>query len=382
MTVGRPAGAAVVAAAWSVAAAPGLAAQVTGTVEAAISRVHYDDFLASGAASLSTSVSVQGQALAFGARATYLRFESGNTTWQAATTGSYFADRVGPSRPEVWAAVGGSRYVSFPAFWHALAGTRFHFPLERGTAWVDGSIGRTSFGGESRLVTMVGAAAWTRRFGPTLTLGASYVRVGDTTYTDLQGTARARRGAIEVDGVFGTRLWSRGGGHGAYGEGSLAILVGSHGAVVLAGGRYATDPTRGTIAGRYVSGGIRLRALATGRRRPASPAPPLPTAPGSHRTAASDAATLLELRPEGRDTIRLIVHAQVAGRVEVAGDFTGWHAIALAPTAPGRWEAVARIPRGHHRINVRIDGGSWFAPGGTTPAPDDYGGETGSFVIP
>jgi 1,4-alpha-glucan branching enzyme len=76
------------------------------------------------------------------------------------------------------------------------------------------------------------------------------------------------------------------------------------------------------------------------------------------------------------------VHAPTAVQVEVAGDFTEWHAMALAPTAPGRWEGVARIPRGRHRINVRIDGGPWVAPEGTAREPDDYGGEIGSFVVP
>jgi hypothetical protein len=344
--------------------------------------VHYDDFLPSAAASLGSTVAVQARSAALRARASYLLFETGNSTWQAALAGAYFTRRIGPARPELWAAVGGSRYVNFPSFWHAIGGTRFHFGIERGTVWVDGSVGRTAFGTATRPVAIVGAGVWTRRYGPTVTLATSYVRVGDTTYSDLQGTARVRRGAVELDGVLGARLWSSGGGRGVYADGTVAVPLSSAAALVLAGGRYPTDPTRGTISGNYMSAGLRVRMPTPGRRpAPRTPEPLFTTSgPGSPRENGTEAQ--LEVHPERAGAVRLLVRAPNATHVELAGDFTDWRPLALTPAGPGRWEAALHIAPGVHHINVRLDRGPWFAPGGTARATDDYGGEIGIFVVP
>jgi hypothetical protein len=68
--------------------------------------------------------------------------------------------------------------------------------------------------------------------------------------------------------------------------------------------------------------------------------------------------------------------------VEIAGDFTDWQPMSLAPARQGGWEIVLRIPPGVHQINVRIDGGPWMVPGGTTRLVGDYDDEVGSFVVP
>ncbi|MGH7701439.1 MAG: glycogen-binding domain-containing protein [Gemmatimonadales bacterium] len=371
----------LISAAWPLAVAPTLSAQVTRTLEAAVSRVHYDEFLPSGAASLGAAVAVQGRSAALSGRGSYLLFESGRSTWQAALAGSYFAPRLGPTRPELWAATGGSRYVSYPSFWHAIGGARFHFAVERGTVWLDASGGGTSFGDAPRPVAMLGAGLWTRRYGPALTLAATYVRVGDTTYADLQGTARAHPGRLELDGVLGARVWSRGGGRGVYAEATVAVALGGDAALVIGGGRYPTDPTRGTISGRYVSAGVRLRTRSPGRYAPAR-GPAMVAVAGSNPTADGSAAARLELRPDVRGAVRLIVHAPAATSVEIAGDFTDWQPLPLQRAAAGRWEGRWHIPPGPHRINVRLDGGPWIVPAGTTPAADDYGGTAGLFLVP
>src|SRR5207249_3683102 len=61
----------------------------------------------------------------------------------------------------------------------------------------------------------------------------------------------------------------------------------------------------------------------------------------------------------------------VAATVELAGDFTDWQPVALQPTSEGAWESVQHIPGGVHRVNVRIDGGRWTAPAGTTRTTDE-----------
>jgi hypothetical protein len=369
-------------AAWYLAAAPALGAQVTSALDAAVSRVHYDGFLPSAGASLGGALAARGRGAALSARGSALLFESGNATWQASLAGAYFTPRLGPSRPELWAVAGGSRYAYFPSFWHTIAGARIHFPVERGTVWLDGSLGRTAFGDSLRPVTMLGAGLRTQRFGPTVTLAASYVRVGDTTYTDVQATARARRGTVEIDGVVGSRLWSAGGGRGVYAEATLAVPLGGRTALVVSGGRYPTDPWRGTISGRYVSAGVRIRSVSPTRRVPTPNAAPVFAAAGSSAADNHTAATSLEIHPDGEGLVRLVIHAAGVATVEVVGDFTDWQPLALSAIAPGVWQAAVRMAPGTHRLNVRLDGGPWFVPAGATRSADDYGGEIGIVVIP
>jgi hypothetical protein len=382
VNVGRPRRAVLLGAAWFIGAAPALKAQVTGSLEAAVSRVHYDDFLPSAAASLGGAVAVQAPSAALRGRASYLLFETGNSTWQAALAGAYFTSRIGPARPELWAAAGGSRYAYFPSFWHAIAGARFHFGIEQGTVWLDGSVGRTAFGAPTRPLAIVGAGVWTRRYGPTVTLATSYVRVGDTTYSDLQAAARGRPGSVEVDGVLGARLWSRGGGRGVYAEATVAVPLGSATALVLAGGRYPTDPTRGTISGNYMSAGLRVRMPAPGQRPAPRTPEPLVTTSGPGSSEETGAEVQLQVRREKDGAVRIIVRAPTATHVELAGDFTDWQPLAMTPAGPGRWEVGVRIAPGVHHINVRLNRGPWFAPGGTARSSDDYGGEIGIVVVP
>src|SRR5439155_1331935 len=57
----------------------------------------------------------------------------------------------------------------------------------------------------------------------------------------------------------GARVWSDGGGRGGFGEANAALTLGERAVLVVAGGRYPTDPIRGSIAGRYASVAVRLR---------------------------------------------------------------------------------------------------------------------------
>jgi hypothetical protein len=68
--------------------------------------------------------------------------------------------------------------------------------------------------------------------------------------------------------------------------------------------------------------------------------------------------------------------------VEIAGDFTDWRPMPLVRAADGNWEVVLPMTAGIHQINLRIDGGPWTVPGGTTRLTGDYGDEVGTFVIP
>ena len=375
--------AASVAAAWSLLGPRAPSAQTTGTVDVGVSSVRYDGFLPSAAASLSPALRWEQPTSTLTARGTYLRFESGHRSLQGLVAGSFL---IRPPehrwRGELGGSVGASRYLDFASFWHATADARLHvLGADRG-AWIGATAGRTSYGSAALPVTGAGIGAWARRSGVTLAASASRSFVGDTTYSDLVSTAQARRGALALDASLGARFASRGGGHGVFGEASATLTLGQRTMLFVAGGRYPTDPVSGSVAGRYVSGGIRLR-LASPARLAARTA--LPSA-ARQRTPDDDdpvPGARLEVASQPNGAVRLVLHtaSSVAG-VELAGDFTDWEPRPLRRTADGMWEAVLLIPSGLHRLNVRIDGGAWIVPAGMTRAADDYGDEVGIMAVP
>jgi len=357
------------------------AAQTTATVDFGISTVRYDGFLTSGAAAIAPSVRWERPNASLTAQGTYLQFESGNRSIQGNVTGSLFTAPTHRWRGQLLATAGASNYAEFTSFHHTIGEARLHRLGEGGGGgtWISGTVGRSSLGGTPRRVLGVAVAGWAQHAGIQLFASANRSVVGDTAFSDLEAAARTRRGAIVWEGYAGVRIWSRGGGRGVYGEGSATIALGNHVAVVLSGGRYPTDPVRGSISGRYAGLAVRVHSPAALRPTPRD-FPLHPPSVGSSGT--SDPAGRIEVLSQGDRAVRFVVRAPDAGLVEIAGDFTDWQPMALDRGSGGVWEVVVRIPKGIHRIAVRIDGGPWIAPAGARRAEDDYGGEVGIFVVP
>ena len=169
--------------------------------------------------------------------------------------------------------------------------------------------------------------------------------------------------------VIGARLASRGVPSGSWGSATVAVRLSSPvslvvGAGTASGGRFALDGEH-----RFVTLGFRVRPHF---------APTMPDA----RVAAT-AATIGELSvgPLGGSRYELSVIAPRARRVEISGDFTNWKPLALARAADGRWTATLVLSAGTHRLNARVDGGSWIVPPGLTTMSDDFAGEVGLLVI-
>ncbi len=371
--------AALVGAACGFAPARAPAAQTTGTLDVGVTTVRYDGFLASGAAALTPAVRWDGPQGWLTARASYLRFESGHRSMQGLVTGSLFTPLAPRWRGQFAFAAGGSRYIDFASFWHAVGEARLHLLSGDRGAWVGGTAGRTSFGRAPRSVTGAALGVWTRRQRVTILASASRSFIGDTAYTDLESSARTRRGPLAFEAALGARVWSRGGGHGVYGEASVTYALGERTAIVLSGGRYPTDAISGSIAGRYLTAGIRLQSAP---RRPFVARDPPPYTAHGGSNGHSGSAPLLRVERANQDAVRLVVQAPLAGAVEIAGDFTDWQPVALQRAADGSWEIVLPLSSGLHRIDVRIDGGAWLAPAGTTPVADDFDGAIGIFVVP
>src|SRR2546430_16584881 len=78
----------------------------------------------------------------------------------------------------------------------------------------------------SDLVLAAGAGAWLRLPELTLRVSANLSHVGDTSYTDVESSARTAWGQVTLDATLGARVWSRGGGPGLHGETRAALLLG------------------------------------------------------------------------------------------------------------------------------------------------------------
>ena len=380
----RQAWAASLAAAWWLLGPPAPDAQTTGTIDVGVSSVRYDGFLASGAASVSPSLRWERPTGTLTARGTYLRFESGHRSLQGLVAGSFLI-RPGAQhwRGELSGSLGASRYLNFASFWHATADARLHILGADGGAWIGATAGGTSYGRAARPVTGAGIGAWARRSQVTLAASATRSFVGDTAYSDFVSTAQTRRGTLALDASLGVRLASLGGGHGVFGEASATLALGERTILFVAGGRYPTDPVSGSVAGRYVSGGVRLRLASPARiaSRTALPS-------GSRQRTPDDADPVagvrLDLLPQPDGAVRIVLYVadSAAAGVELAGDFTDWQPYELHRTGDGTWEAVLPIPSGLHRLNVRIDRGAWIVPAGLTRAADDFGEEVGIVAVP
>ena len=384
MTLGTSSRAALHAAAWSLLAARGIAAQTTATVDVGASTVRYDGFLASGAASVTPAATWTRPGATLIARGSYLRFQSGHRSLQGLIAASLFTPPAllpDSWRGEVTVSGGGSSYADFASFWHATGEARLHFVGPGRGAWMGATAGRTSYGSAARPVAVAGIGGWARRGWLMLTASASRSFIGDTAYTDVESRADVGAGAWGLHGSMGARISSRGGGHGVYGAGEATRALSQRIALFVSGGRYPTDPVSGSVAGRYLTVGVRIRSP-TPRRPPTWDA----VQKGRRPAAADGEATLapqIEIRPAGDRGVRLLVRAPGASSVELAADFTDWHPVVLERVLEeGAWQLLLPVASGLHRLNVRIDGGKWIAPAGTTRSADEFGSEVGVVAVP
>lgn len=371
------------AAVWSVAGGRALPAQLASSLEAGASYVTYDGFLPSAAYSVASALSVDGTQASFAARGSYLVFQSGNRSVQGSFAGSLFTPASGAWRGEVALLGGVSTYEQFARYGYVHARARAHVVGRREGLWLGATGGHTDIGAAGETVWQLAAGGWRQLAPATVALSAGMSRIGDTTYTDFEGSAAVSRGAIQFDLSSGVRAWSRGGGRGAYGEAVATAWLSRYVALVVSGGRYPSDPVRGSIAGRYASVALRIARRQAARFGTGAVTPLLESRSGPFRRRRGPPAArpAFEARPLADGSVILRLRAPGAASVEVMGDFTDWQPVALVRGDGDRWEICLTIPAGPHRINVRLDGGAWHAPAGTTPVADDFGGTVGLFLI-
>lgn len=360
----------------ALAARPG-GAQVRASLDAGVSHVEYQGFLPSAAFSLTPALRVGGERLGLLARGTWLTFESGNSSIQGVLAGSL---RLGASpqvAAELGAELGASRYETFAQFSHGLGWARLRFPESDGLGgWIAATAGAAAFDSQQDGVQSLAAAFRSEGRDVSVTLAGIATLVGGAGYADLQATVRhARPSGFVAEAVIGLRADDPNDDPGPYVEATLTFPIVAHAQMVLAGGRYATDAVRGIVAGRYITAALRIAA--TGRRRsPIALAAP-DSQPGSEGILE---AALVSVRRGRGEACTLVFRA--AATVEVMGDFTDWLPVTLQPAGRDRWSVTLPIDPGRHRLNVRVSGGAWGVPAGTTSATDDFQGVVGTVVIP
>ena len=344
-----------------------------------MAHVSYDDFLPSLAAFAAGDASLSSRRSDVTARGAAVRYESGRHAFQTSLGAAYLAPAQGRTRVEASASAGASWYADFARFAHTLGRARLLRAGRGHGAWLGATLGTTSYGEGWRPVTRFATGGWSALGPAALDASLTTTAVGDTAYTDLEGTLRMPLGPVALDVWVGARMWSRGAGHGVYGEATLTLPLHGGLAVIASGGRYPTDPVRGTIAGRYVSAGLRVSGVTARRPAPPTPAPARPHYGSNGGFAAPVPAVEVDLAGGVRT---LMVHATGARTVELIGDVTDWLPVALTAGHDDRWALAVPLPPGVRRLAIRIDGGPWLAPAGTRRVFDEFGTEVGLLIVP
>ena len=363
----------------ALAAAVPVGAQTRVSLDAGVSHVEYDRFLPSSAFSLSPALRVASDRLAFAARGTWLRFESGNNSVQGLVAGSLVLPASPRTAAELGAELGGSRYEGFAQFSHFRGRARLVFQGTDGPrGWIGATVGAAAFDSQRHAAMTIAAALRHARRDLAVTLTGTGTAIGSVAYADLEAAIRhARPGGFEAEAVVSARAGDPGGDPGPYVEATLTLPVTPYAGIVLAGGRYAQDAVRGNNAGRYVTAALRVAAPL--RRRPT-----IRVALPDDRTdsEATVAAALTEVRRGRGDACTLVFRVPGASAVELMGDFTDWLPAGLQQAEPDLWRVTLPITPGRHRLNLRVDGGPWGVPAGTTPVADDFQGVVGAVVVP
>lgn len=378
--------AAVAAAAPIIAFSASAAAQTVGAIDAGASAVEYEGYLASGALFVNPFIRHDTQNLSLALQGSWVIFESGNHILQGTAAGGWRSPSLGGWRAELSGSGGLSSYVvsdtAFPTYGHVLGRVRVHYGGRRAGGWGAAASGHSFFGDTTGTPVEIGAGAWIARDRFVIGGTVTGTWIADSSYLDMIGSLRWRHDWFEAFGTAGIRTASAGGGSGAWAEASLEIPVAEPVKLLIAGGRYPSDPVRGVLAASYVSVGVRIT--------PFRPAPRLDDPlVAAYRTALdrraqplSPAAPRISLGAVTAEGRVITIQIASAARVELAGDFTDWLPREMERVDEATWALSLRLGSGIHRLNVRVDGGPWIVPRGITSLNDEFGGRVGLLVVP
>jgi len=356
------------------------AAQASGTVDVGGSWVDYEGFLGTAAASVSPTLRYDAANTSLGASANLVLFESGRRIVQGLAAGAWRTPIFDRFLAEISGSAGVNVYEDNPGYGHMLARTRFHVPGESRGFWLGAASGQSFQGSNSSTPIELEIGGWTVVERAAIGAIATKTWNEEVEYVDIVGSLRWRDVFLEIDGTLGFRGWSDGGGEGLYGELHARVPIWRQLSVLVSGGRYPSDPVRGVVSANYITAGLRIEAFSSPASVPPSPLRALfreLERPG--RPGIGEARLTVHTLLESRYIIR--VEAPGARAVELIGDFTDWQPLNMVQTDRNFWELSVSVSPGVHRVNVRLDGGSWIVPGGLRAELDDFGGSVGVLVV-
>ena len=369
-------------------------AQVVGTLGAGGGHVTYDDTPRMSVVSLTPTVVFEGERTHVSAVGAFTRFEGGIWSAQVIAGGSRFTEPSGPFRGELSAQFETNSHRAAVRTAQAVAHARAHLigDGDRGF-WLGAGGGYAWRAPSSGAVIRADAGAWAQLWDATARLTASHnsVQTGTRTvtaalsmdamaatardtsivrssvrYVDAEASLAWARGRVALDAAAGRRIVQGGTRTNTWLLGGSVALT-ERLAVVASAGASPFDIAQGLPGGEYATIALRVTTR---------PGRALELQSRSRATAHG-----LETWREEDGTVLLVVHAPRARRVELMGDFTDWRPVVMQRESDGHFAARVRLPAGSYRINVRVDGGLWMAPPGTTPVADEYNGAAGLLVI-
>ena len=369
-------------------------AQVVGTLGAGTGRITYDDTPRMTVVSLTPAVLFEGERTTVSGLASFTRFDGGIWSAQALAAGSRFTEARGLFRGELSAQAEMNSHRGTLRTAQAIAQGRGHLVGggDRGL-WLGAGAGHAWRSPAGGALLRADVGAWAQLGGTTLRLTAAHNTVRTSTrivtaepnmeanvvdtrslslssarvrYVDAEAHLAWARARVAIDAAAGRRMVRDGGHTNTWLLGGSVMLT-ERFALVGSTGTSAFDIAQGLPGGRYATIALRVTTR---------PGGPLELRSRSRATARG-----METWREQDGTVLLVVHAPRARRVELMGDFTDWRPLVMRRETDDHFAARIRIPAGSYRINVRVDGGAWTAPPGTTQVADEYNGAAGLLVI-
>jgi hypothetical protein len=356
-----------------------LAAQVSGTVDGGFGAIEYDGFLGSTALTLTPGLRYDARAFSVAAQGNWVLYESGRTLLQGAAAGAWMTPSLGPVRAEISGFGGVARYTDAAASGYGLLRGRVHLPAGAAGVWLGAGAGGSYAGVVDVGTSEIALGGWLVRRNLTATGSLLRGAADDSVFVDLTASARWRHGALELNGLAGTRVSSAFDDEGPYGELQVRLALTRAIAAQVSAGSYPIDPLRGAVAGRWISAGFRMSPWPS-RAGVEAPDERLRATVRLPTTLPPD-APVISLAAAAFGVRALTIHAPGAASVELAGDFTDWQPVALRPVGRDTWRLDLALAPGIHRLNVRIDGGAWTVPRGATPQADEFGSTVGLVVV-
>jgi hypothetical protein len=270
------------------------------------------------------------------------------------------------TRLELGAAAGAGRHSSGFDSFLARAETRLHVRGRAVGAWAGAALAtaRNSFDSASVTGVVPNLGAWTQSGSLRATLSYQHTVLSGDSYPEANLALTLTRGQADLTLYGGARA-------SPYGDAALderwagaaaAYWVTPNAAVLVSGGRYASDVLQNLPGGDFLSVGLRL----TPRR-----VRPIPITASAPIVYSSDQAV--------RGAIGFEVEG--ASRVEIAGDWNGWTAEPLGRDSAGRWTIPPGLAPGVYRFNLRVDGERWIVPADVPSVDDGFGGRVGLLIV-